>query len=1039
VVGIIVLVLLVLVLLAPMLASMGWARALVVNQINSRINGRAEIADWSLGWFSGTRVDGLVIYDPSNRQVLQLPHFQTELGLWDVIRGHYDLGKSEVDRLDVLISREPDGTLNWSHLSKSSATAAGEPKPQQPAPASTSAQRQPTKVPDIRGELVLNNCTITYEDPASGAQPVFLRSIQGDVKIPDVNQPITDSLSAQAQSGSLPPGSISLEGTIAAVKNNLLDQDTPSLNQTLKLSGVENSALSGLLGPKGKLDLAGRTNAQAVLQINSGADGSVQVSVVSTGFGATGSQLNGAQLKSDALTFELPKTTLQFPKTLAEPSNVKVQIGGGAAAQPLAQLRNATVTAGGGATARNVIAGDTFTIDASGNYSSDPTARALALTRFDVGDSQQLVSLKKAPDADFSATLPAAGHPTAKGSIDLAADLKRLNEIARAFQSQVTAKDQNGMDLQNGKLQGRFSLATATADQIQLTGNLALTQLTVGNAANVPLKDQTIQIALQALSNHDLSQVNIPKVHVAGDVLTADVTDTQLNLAGSSSLQKLIKTTASVQIPSLAKLQALSRAFSPPKPQPAGTKGAEAKPKEITGGSMTLTMQASPEGDKVHLIPAVQVENLALDGQPYPEKQIQINGDIGYGTTSRTLDINHLTATTATTNALNLVLKGRIDDLGGAQKIDNVLTADLDYDAGPLWKLILPLMSKSSQEKMAASQVAGKYHKRFEVRGAYPSGKSFAESLQQLLAQGDVQLDLFDGQGVTLKQVDLPVVLKDGVLQIAYPAGASTQPTPKPAYFNGGTLDLGGCTVDLRGPHLLLTTPKNLNLVQNASLNPIFAAWSLGSMLNNPMFVNASQASGVLNVTAANCDRVPLDSAITSPNDGNATLNISIMGLHIGNPMLQQIADATRMNLNSFQGNVKDYRVTIANGVVHQDFTMTVGEHQRPLHLAGDVRKSNNQMLGFNLDLPLKDLGLNVDKNIQGFLPEQITIPLGGSSDNPIPQVDLGKILADAAQKAVKQNVLGGIIPGSTTQPADQNPIQQLEDLFGKKKKKPKK
>lgn len=1056
--GVIVLLLIVLMLL-PTLLSMGWARELVVNQINHRINGRAEIADWSLGWFSGTRIDGLVIYDQSNRQILQLPHLSTGLSLWNAIRGHYNIGKTEVNQLDVLVSREPDGTLNWAHLTESGSKPATEGQaPSEPAaakgtdrPAEKPAP-QPTKVPDVRGELVLNNCTITYEAPSSGAQPVYLRSIQGDVKIPDINQPITDSLSTQAQIGSAQPGSISLSGTLAAVKNNALDQNTPTVDQTLKLNGVELAAISGFLGPKQKLDLAGRTDAQAVLQLTNGTDGSIEASLVSNGFAAAGSALNGAHLKSDGLNFQLPHTSLQFPKGLADTTSAKVRIGAGTSTGMLAQLKNATLTAGEGAAARNVIANDTFTVDVAGGYAADANVRDLSLERLDIGDTQGIVSIKKAPESPFAATLPATGTPTAQGSIDLAADLKRLNDIAQALEApQVKAKDQNGMELQNGRLQGRMSLAQANAGQIQLTGNLALTQLTVGNATNVPLKDQTIQVTLQALADHNLSQVDVPQLRVAGDVLTADVTDTQLNLASSSApkssaaspLQKLVKATATVQVPSLPKLQALARAFSLPKPAATGKGGnarsSESKPIEITGGSAAITLRATPESGGVHLLPQMQVTNLALDGRPYPEQQIEIGGDIVYGTESKTVDIRNLTAKTVTTNALNLVVQGRVTDLGGAQKIDNVLAADLDYDAAPLWRLILPFLSKSSQEKMQSAQVAGKYHKKFEVRGAYPSGQEFAKAVQQLLLQGDLQLDLFDGQGVTLRQVAIPVVLQDGVLRITYPAGASTQPVPPPAYLNGGTLDIGGCAVDLRGEHMLLTTPKGLKLVQNATLNPIFASWSLGWLLNNPLFVNASQATGLLSVTVDNCDRLPLDSAITSPNDGNATLDISIMGLHIGNPFLEQVAEATRVNLNSFQGNVKQYRVVIANGVIHQDFTMTVGEHQRPLHLAGDVRKSNNQMLGFNLELPLKDLGVNLDKNVAGFLPDTITVPLGGTADNPKPQVDLGKIIADATQKAIKQNVLGGLIPGSTTQPADQNPVQQLEDLFGGKKKKQKK
>src|SRR5689334_22858974 len=68
IVGAFVLLLVLLVALLPTLISSGIGRSLVVSQVNSRINGKVQIQDWSLGWFSGISVDGLVINDQSNRQ-----------------------------------------------------------------------------------------------------------------------------------------------------------------------------------------------------------------------------------------------------------------------------------------------------------------------------------------------------------------------------------------------------------------------------------------------------------------------------------------------------------------------------------------------------------------------------------------------------------------------------------------------------------------------------------------------------------------------------------------------------------------------------------------------------------------------------------------------------------------------------------------------------------------------------------------------------------------------------------------------------------
>src|SRR5882724_11513562 len=54
-----VLVLLLLVLLIPTIASMGWVRSIVVGKVNDQLNGKLQIADWSIGWTGGIKADGL--------------------------------------------------------------------------------------------------------------------------------------------------------------------------------------------------------------------------------------------------------------------------------------------------------------------------------------------------------------------------------------------------------------------------------------------------------------------------------------------------------------------------------------------------------------------------------------------------------------------------------------------------------------------------------------------------------------------------------------------------------------------------------------------------------------------------------------------------------------------------------------------------------------------------------------------------------------------------------------------------------------------
>ena len=135
--------------------------------------------------------------------------------------------------------------------------------------------------------------------------------------------------------------------------------------------------------------------------------------------------------------------------------SIKLQLGEGVSLQ----LANVNIVQGQGATARPILTGDTLNFEAQGGYGADSGGKNVQLTRLALGDTQGLVSLKKSDDSDFSLSLPASGNPTARGSIDVAADLKRLNDIAQALSApQVVAKDPNGIEFQSGKMAGRIAL-----------------------------------------------------------------------------------------------------------------------------------------------------------------------------------------------------------------------------------------------------------------------------------------------------------------------------------------------------------------------------------------------------------------------------------------------------------------------------------------------------------------------------------------------------------------------------------------------------
>src|SRR5213595_738596 len=70
-----------LVLLLPTLAGLGFVRSIVVGRINQNLDGKVEVDGWSLGWFSGTSLRGVRVFDPSGEKVASIDKLSTHLTL----------------------------------------------------------------------------------------------------------------------------------------------------------------------------------------------------------------------------------------------------------------------------------------------------------------------------------------------------------------------------------------------------------------------------------------------------------------------------------------------------------------------------------------------------------------------------------------------------------------------------------------------------------------------------------------------------------------------------------------------------------------------------------------------------------------------------------------------------------------------------------------------------------------------------------------------------------------------------------------------
>src|SRR3954462_928175 len=87
--GSIVLLLLLLVLLAPTIASMGWAKSIILGQVNDQLNGTVEAGEWDLNWYGGIELREVRLFDKKHAQLAEMKRLSTELSVMDILKGDY--------------------------------------------------------------------------------------------------------------------------------------------------------------------------------------------------------------------------------------------------------------------------------------------------------------------------------------------------------------------------------------------------------------------------------------------------------------------------------------------------------------------------------------------------------------------------------------------------------------------------------------------------------------------------------------------------------------------------------------------------------------------------------------------------------------------------------------------------------------------------------------------------------------------------------------------------------------------------------------
>ena len=261
-VGLAVLALLVLlVVLAPGILSLGPVRSAVLAKVNTSLDGSLSVGSWSMAWLRGLRIDDLEFRGARDATVVRARSVRTTRGLTSLLGSTKDVGSVEVDSPDLAILLAAGGQAEQPRLLTPGPPGVSGGAPPAPAPASA-----PRRLPfDVKGKLVVKSGRIAVRSTADG-EAFVIRDMDLRMNCDGIDNPIAFDLSA-GQAGT--EGKLRCEGSMTVARDRMLDPDNLAGGTVVEVSNWDLTALSRILPPAAELRVAaGRLDTDLAVNLN---------------------------------------------------------------------------------------------------------------------------------------------------------------------------------------------------------------------------------------------------------------------------------------------------------------------------------------------------------------------------------------------------------------------------------------------------------------------------------------------------------------------------------------------------------------------------------------------------------------------------------------------------------------------------------------------------------------------------------------------------------------------------------------------------
>ena len=999
-VGVILVLLIVLVALAPTLLSTGPGTSVAERIGGGLVNGKLELEDLSLGWFSGTKVGGLSIEDEQGIRVVEVANFASGLTLWEALRQDFDLGETtgRVNLPKILVYE--DGTTNLHEVFgiEPSSEESQEPMPQVTG--------------NIKLDGMLNVQYVGKRDTAEDDSKAVDVDFTGTQLVLQPGQPLQHNLPLDLRVDGADAGQVAVVGSVDL---DSLSAARPVIKEEVTLTNLQLPALGTLL--------TAFVPAMTDYELQGGVIGGTLTADLETN--TLGGQITGSErivvARRDAAgqgyeteRFEMAMNGTFSEEELAESDQVTLADGTTIAVRRSVDLDQLSVTTDDGTVTAGALV-DLFLLQ------TDPMANWPMLARDVTLDLQ----------TDF-ATAQGGGANLGAFEVNASADLAKVNE---KFGNLASA---GGVQATQGT--ARINLKTQQAPGGEVTIPMEVnienpTLVQAEPAAEAEAASAEVRQPAAELQQQQPGRISQDPPAAAEGATTQPVGPLELGL---------IRLVATATLPAPAKgaamgLSNLAADFAVnDREQQAivtGRVSAADLTAEATGGRLALENLTLPDYARLRQALGAWAP---LPEESKPIEPITMSAIASYDGAAKAVALTEPLRVLIGQAELAVVNLAARQEQEGQWTIPE-LSAVVQVPA--LDAFLAKLGEETAQREEAQGQVTVRVVKDRPIQLATAD---IAGTLQGAL---EVVMEEVAARGVTVAGT-LPVHLRG--------TSAAVPKDAKPLEVNGGTVALGGSTLDQVNQEWILRPRMAVN---NVSMNPVVLE-AAGKFVN-PVFVDAEAAAGLLDVKLSGSDTLNLSDPYGSGS--SMAMEFNIRELNIDNDIVAQfteaalgetvgtlrqqlsavpglgqqlsafdLSDEIKEDISSIRGNIMNAKVALKDGVASTNITFNVADPRveasaaeqplYPLAFAGGVNLQTLEAVDMNVTVPRvlieKWVGENPDDLVKYFgqnpwqklLPDGVRLKITGTMYVPLPDpLSLQTMAREVGTRAAKAAITGGV------------------------------